>query len=80
MSADSFDLARVELFFELLRRDAVSSGQLNVSDAKSAHLVQRCGYILLKLIAETVKLKTYSFSWDGFNRTGPRKTYAAQYK
>ena len=80
MAADSFDPARVEFFFELLRRDTVSSGQLDVSDAKSAHLVQRLAHILLEMITQTVKLKTYGFSRDGFNRTGPRKTYAAQYK
>src|SRR5689334_9087984 len=80
MTADRFEVARVELFFELLRRDAVSSGQLNVSDAKSSHLVQRLAHIFLELIAQTVKLETDGFSWDCFNAGGPSQRYATEYK
>src|ERR1044072_7172909 len=80
VSADGFDLARVELFFELLRHDTVSSGELNVRDAKRAHLVQRLAHIFLELIAEAVKLEADGFLRDAFNSTGPRKSYAAQYK
>src|ERR1700752_2565460 len=58
MCADSFEPVRVKLFFELLRRDAVSARQLNVRDAKGTHLVQRARNILLELLAQAVKLKT----------------------
>jgi hypothetical protein len=59
MGTDSFDVACIKLFFELLRRNAVSAGQLNISDTESAHLVQGPANILLELLAQTVKLKTY---------------------
>jgi hypothetical protein len=71
VTADGFNPARVKLFFELLRRHTVSSGELNVSDAESTHLIERLWNIFLELIAQTVKLKTHGFSWNGIERVGP---------
>jgi hypothetical protein len=38
------------------------------------------GHVFLELIAQTVKLKTYGFSWDGVNVGGPSQRYATEYK
>jgi hypothetical protein len=76
--ANRFYPTRVKLLSELLGRDPVSSGELNVSDAKSTHLVQRLAHIFLELIAETVKLKTDSFWWNSFDTRRPRQRHAPE--
>ena len=57
MTADRFQSLGVELFFEFLRSEFVSAGQLDVLNAKAADAVESRWNILGELLAQAVELK-----------------------
>ena len=57
MSAHRFETVGVEHFFELLRRQVVGSGQLDVLDSIAAHCFVRGRDVAQKLRPEAVELQ-----------------------